>query len=459
MKHTKVLVLCGSIRAHKDNYQHIYDLVNKSKDIPTYQEAFLASKNNINNFCNSEIISGAALVGAKQAGAKIKYFSLMDLFPKNKIAKNISCFDSSVDQLNNLDTLGIDSINLEKLLSLLNWSNGIVLSTPVYFGDRSSVANKILQISSVRTRILNKIYGVVSVGAKRNGGQETCNIYSLYEMLAHGALGVGNGMPTSQYGGTAIGGDKGSVIEDNWGLRTAFGTGERVAQTAQLFTAGIDSSTKNKLKITFLITMDTLTGDLSNHIKLLAKSIEDKRSEINVRVVNISDQPIYRCLGCNVCPQKKMGRTAKCAIDDALPELIETSFNDVDGFIVCGVNPKNFENLTTRYQVFTERLRCIRRNDFQLSNKLVAGLCYHEFGATINPIHSLKVMTSYIRHNTIIHRPIEIFNHNGMLLNTGETNLLSFCKAVSLLAHGKRQISIPEYTYTPYGEGGGYNEF
>lgn len=359
--------------------------------------------------------------------------------------------------------MDIDKTELEVLLNALEESSGIILATPVYFGDRSSVANKFLQLASVRERVQKKVYGVVSVGAKRNGGQETCNVFSLYEMLNQGALGVGNGLPTSQYGGTAVGGDMGKVADDEWGLSTALGTGVKVAQTAAFVDAGLKSPQPNqKTKIVMLVAMDTKNRELKKCIETLTQEASDKLPNTHFTTLNLVDNDIYRCLGCDVCPKITGTQKSKpqCVISDSSDYLEEIRQNlcDADAFIVCGVNPTDIEDLITRYQVMTERMRHIRRNDYELSNTLIAGLCLHKFGATINPIHSLKVMVSYIRHNTIMHRPIEIFQYNGQILDNGLNSLLDFCQSAKLLAAGRSQIPIAAQKYEPYGEGGGYIE-
>ena len=49
-----------------------------------------------------------------------------------------------------------------------------------------------------------------------------------------GGLVVGNGPPTSQFGGTAVGGNIGTMENDYFGIMTSQGTGLRVAETAEI---------------------------------------------------------------------------------------------------------------------------------------------------------------------------------------------------------------------------------
>jgi multimeric flavodoxin WrbA len=453
----KVLALGGSIRAKFSNRELILGMASRAADSIGYQE--LVRKQLLStSLCNSEILAGAALAGARMCGAEIDYIPLCHLFPRKD--RGLSDLQGDDDVISHLDTLDIDEEALGELLDSLGKSQGVVLATPVYFGDRSSVANKFLQLAAVRERVRDKTFGVVSVGAKRNGGQETCNIFSMYEMLHQGTFGVGNGMPTSQYGGTAVGGDLGMVTDDDWGLATAFGTGERVAQVSRIVAAGLEVAAKPKANIVFLLAMDTRDGKLKAHIDSLIAEARETTDGIEFKAINLVEHDIYRCLGCKVCPKDGDTRCEhpQCIIrdpDDYL-ETARTLLAGADGIIVCGINPSDIADLVTRYQVFTERMRSIRRNNYELSNTLFAGLCYHDFGATINPIHSLKVMVSYIRHNTVAHKPIELFEHNGALMDSGAAGVAEFCRAARIVAAGKAQVVLPEPVYNAYGEGGGY---
>lgn len=270
---------------------------------------------------------------------------------------------------------------------------------------------------------------------------------------------MGNGVPTSQYGGTAVGGSKGAVVEDEWGLLTAFGTGARVAQVSNLVKAGA-APLQRDTNILFIVAMDTKKRNLAAYIDKTVARLGEQVPGVAFSVVNLVDHDIYRCLGCETCP-KPSGDDAngRCYItdkDDYL-EFVRARLAKADGFVICGYNPVSIDDLVTRYQVFTERMRFIRRNNYELSNKLVTALCYHEFGATINPIHSLKSMVSYIRHNTVMRKPIDIFEYEGTVLDSGLEPLVDFCHAATVLASGCETVELPQPHYDPYSAGGGYS--
>jgi len=151
---------------------------------------------------NSEIALSSALWSAKNTGVEIEHLSLSEYFLETKERKNIEDLK-------------------EKLLD----ADGIILSSPVYFGDRSSLAqsfyNYLREDKELLSSLKDKVYGGIAVGAKRNGGQETTLIYHLIDMLNIGFMGVGNDSETtSQYGGTGLAGDVGTMNKDSYGLAT-----------------------------------------------------------------------------------------------------------------------------------------------------------------------------------------------------------------------------------------------
>jgi multimeric flavodoxin WrbA len=57
-------------------------------------------------------------------------------------------------------------------------------------------------------KLKDKVAGAISVGASRNGGQET-TISAIHQfLLIQDAIVVGDGAPKAHYGGTGVGGAK-----------------------------------------------------------------------------------------------------------------------------------------------------------------------------------------------------------------------------------------------------------
>ena len=98
---------------------------------------------------------------------------------------------------------------------------------------------------------------VLSVGAKRNGGQETLLIHQIMDFANLGMLGVGNDSDTTaQYGGTGHAGDVGSGAKDEYGINTSIGTGNRIAQVLKIKEYSDSYRLRDKVKIGIIILQD-----------------------------------------------------------------------------------------------------------------------------------------------------------------------------------------------------------
>ncbi len=440
------MTLCGSIRAHTSQYDAVMELAQTEGAVSEFIRKGKSLVRAGITLSNSEILAAATMKGAQSKGADIDYFPLVVLFHHKESSVLDLRFrlskENAVDELAYVDTLTIVEEKLEELYTKITEADGVILSTPVYFGDRSSVANKFLQITARKNLLQNKIFGVASVGAKRNGGQETCNIYSMIETLNQGALVVGNGPPTSQYGGTAVGGDQGNVLEDESGIDTAFGVGMKVAHVSEMYSK--DKHPTNRTRIDILVTMDTGERFLANYLKDLTNRVEKVIPWVEFVIHELIGSTIYRCLGCTICPvpSKDSGdsdKATKCTIkdhEDCL-EKLRVSLKGSDCAIIAGLNLLDYEKIIFRYQVLTERMRYIRRSNFELTDLLITGLCYNQFGATANSIHTTKTLTSYIRHNTTFYKPIDIFEYNGKILNDGKDSLIELCNTARRMKAGK----------------------
>ncbi len=112
---------------------------------------------------------------------------------------------------------------------------GIVIATPVYFGNMSSLCKAFLERCNDFRKtdtFSNTVAGVVAVGGSRNGGQEL-TIQSVQAVLfCHEMLLVGDGKPTSHRGATVWSGAPGGVTKDEFGMSTCRNLGRRVAEVA-----------------------------------------------------------------------------------------------------------------------------------------------------------------------------------------------------------------------------------
>lgn len=459
-----ILTLCGSIRASRGNNAVIAELAHSGGGLGGLIEQARRARAAGTKLSNTEILSAAAMMGALSHGAEVSYMSLKDLFkPMDAPVIDLRSMKEGdgIAALTCLDTLQLAPGLGERFQDAVQKADGVVLNTPVYFGDRSSVANKAMQLTGLHKSLEGKVLGAASVGAKRNGGQETCNIYALLEALSQGALGVGNGPPTSQYGGTAVGGHPGHVLDDEWGLATTYGVGRRVAQATEVWTKGLEAqkaAPDAPCRVTIIVTMDTAERELTSRLRHLADRAMAILPWADVRVHEVLDASIYRCLGCRDCPGDTDAAPPRCVIKDPGEplEILREQLRESDGLIVAGLNLKDAERIMYRYQVLIERTRFLRHNDFELMHLLVTPLVYNQVGAMSNPIHTVKTITSYIRHNTILCRSVEILEHEGRILVDGLDDLLRVCRIAQVLSLGRRVCGRLDRTYETAGLGGGY---
>jgi multimeric flavodoxin WrbA len=252
--------------------------------------------------------------------------------------------------------------------------DGVVLSTPVYFGDRSSTLHRFIR----EVYLKEKAVGVVSAGAKRNGGQETTNIYALYDCLVQGALITGNGPPTAQYGGTGWAGNKTSIVNDDFGIKTSYGTGIQVARLAKVVTA---KESERRPKVTFVV----VTKD---HMDMSFTDMWFKN--FDVEIVDITKFNIRKCIACPVCPNGDLTKDYKCIIkNDDMDEVRKPMVRGDCIIFVSGTDD-------TEFQEFIERTRFIRRDHFELSERVYSSI---SVTSSITDILPLRIMTNLLRQN------------------------------------------------------------
>ena len=111
---------------------------------------------------------------------------------------------------------------------------GLIIGSPCYFRTLSGLAKCFLErLAPLREPVMvlaDKPFGVVTVGAFRNGGQELTIQEIQAILLCFGMVPVGGHAPAFQ-GATLLSAND-SVAQDELGLRTAAQVGKRVAEIA-----------------------------------------------------------------------------------------------------------------------------------------------------------------------------------------------------------------------------------
>ncbi len=385
----------------------------------------------IHGLSNSEILLAAGLWGAKNNGTEIEHANLCDYFGNQQ------------STVRNLDVL------VEKVRA----ADAILLSGPVYFGDRSSLANDFLRILRRKPSLVtDTFFAGLSVGAKRNGGQETLLIHQIMDFANLGMLGVGNDSDTTaQYGGTGHAGDVGSGAKDEYGINTSIGTGNRIAQVLKIKEYSDSYRLRDKVKIGIIILQD-VTEQAKRFIEkhVLESELANKA---DFRFFYFVNEPLRRCIGCDVCPTViGNDEVYRCIIRDKKDLFVKhhNEIIDLDAILLGGYSSESYDSVISIYQAYMERTRYLRRSDYIYSNFLVAPLVFQEVGSTEN-LH-IRILTSMIRHHTIMHKPILFYVQDGELIRFHDSykNLTSFIEKASSLTAGRILYGSSAESYSNY---------
>ncbi|RLB10245.1 MAG: hypothetical protein DRG39_06715 [Deltaproteobacteria bacterium] len=412
-----ILGIGGSLRS-KLRPQEVEAIVSniKNREMLNYLVEKLSRDQKLSN---SDLCLIIALYGVKEKGLNFRAVNLKKIFREGGKVKGISQFKK-----------------------LLEDAKGLIISSPVYFGDRSSLIDDFIRFAKEHKLFEKKVVGCLSVGAKRNGGQETTNIYILKEVNDCGAYVVGNGPPTSQYGGTAWAGNIGSLREDEFGIMTSLGTGRKVAETVLLLQEPSSYPEKN-IKISFWIMQDYI-DKLENQIKEIIASLRDKLINVEWDVINFTKLKVKRCKACNICPWDKGKKNGeyKCKIKKDDFAFIYERIIHTNGIIVSAYYDTD-KRAKSVYQKVLERVRQVRRDNFLLTNVPTTSLFMADDPTKSEDLFSLKVMTSFLRQNTILFPPLYISKG----LEKDISKFEKFCRLVSY----NRQFFKKSPQYLPIG--------
>jgi multimeric flavodoxin WrbA len=420
-----IYIIGGSIRNRADQ-EAIVDNVKKIKNEAFLYE-YIENLGRAKKISNSEGCSIAAAYGALNKNANVKYLQLNKYFLRSGRNRNV-----------------------KELFKILKKADGIIFALPVYFGDRSSLFHELIEKMKLENLDFSgKVFGFVSVGAKRNGGQETTIIFAMQNITELGGLVVGNGPPTSQYGGTTVGGNIGTMEDDYFGIMTSQGTGRKVVETVEILKKGIDhkQAKTKKVKISFFVLQDS-RSILKSHIENIIK--RSKLKNVDFQVIDVTKYKLNRCFACNICPNGEAKEDYKCInYKDDMKKLHDKIISN-DGIIIAGLSLHDLAKVKSIYQKFIERSRYIRRDDFRLTNILSTAFSLNEIGT--NNLFNLRAMTSFIRHNTIIHRGIHNYLDTGKIIDCESVPILtSFVDYSRIISIGREKVEIGSTRYSPIG--------
>jgi multimeric flavodoxin WrbA len=378
---------------------------------------------------NSEVALAAGLWSALQLGCDIDHMSLSEYFPAADVARN-----------------------LEELKQRLREADGILLSGPVYFGDRGSLAQELVDLirndQALQAALQNKVYAGIAVGAKRNGGQETTLIYQLLDMIHAGLLGVGNDSETTaQYGGTGHAGDVGTMNKDEYGLWTSMGAGRRLAKVAKLVSQGRRGGLRGKVRIMFWILQDRAGAARDYVARLVAAHTE----HVEATIIQAAGQHVTRCIACDICPTHvDVDGAYRCIIKTKRDGFVDwhTDFADQDAVVPVVYSTGDRRGLTTNYQTFIERTRYLRRGDYLFSDAVTAPLVLQDLG--VHESMEVRMVTSVLRHHTIVTEPMVAYLSKGVELNPLQVaaQYARFVNRTQLVVAGRLRCLLDAYAQT-----------
>ncbi len=343
---------------------------------------------------NSEVALAAGLWAAKNCGSQIEHLSRADHF-------------SASGRIHDSETLR------HKLLA----ADGLLISGPVYFGDRGSVAESLIDFiardQEIVEHLRGKPYGGIAVGAKRNGGQETTLIYQMLDALDMGMLAVGNDSETtSQYGGTGWAGDVGTMHKDSYGLDTSMGTGRRLARILSRLNSGAQLTTPPKVLFLILQEAEGLAA------RSVAEIVNHPELRLDATVLDLSERQIRRCLACDICPTHvDIDEEYRCVIRSSNDDMsvLHTAFLDQDMIVPVVASARDRTTWVSNYQTFVERTRYLRRGDYVLSDLIVSPLLVAQPGAPSSLL--IRMITSFVRHHTVVSRPAFVVAETNQALS------------------------------------------
>ncbi len=380
---------------------------------------------------NSEIMLTAGLWGAITSGADIEHITLADYFGDMKKGKK----------------------SHDILIEKVKKADGLLVSGPVYFGDRSSLTHDFIQVLRKNQSVVrNKLFAGMAVGAKRNGGQETCLVYQMIDFVNLGMFAVGNDADTTaQYGGTGHAGEIGSGADDEYGIKTSVGAGRRIAQVLNLKEHGRIAKLKDRPRVGIFVLQD-----VDKQAKALTEDyiLNSRFSEkADFKFFYFPKELVRRCIACDMCPQT-IGKDEiyRCIIKNNtdLFAKFHKEIIDLDAILLGGYSPVEYDRLESIYQSFMERTRYLRRSDYVFSNCLVAPFVIQEIGSRENL--QTRIHTSIIRHHTIMHRPVIFHVDGGKILQLEKSleTLDSFLDAVAEMTAGRIIYMCSEDSYSNY---------
>ncbi|HUU73022.1 MAG TPA: hypothetical protein VMW70_10385, partial [Burkholderiales bacterium] len=244
-----------------------------------------------------------------------------------------------------------------------------------------------------------------------------------------------------------------TLYRDDYGIETAVATGKRLASCLQQQELGRDFHITGKIRIGVWMLQDVAQKRGVEFVKELCREIESTTPAVTFDVRDFSESEIYRCIACDVCPVKPGSRDDyRCIIKSEKDLFVQQHNNlvNVDAVLLAAYSPAERGDLHSVYQRFLERTRYLRRDDYALADRLAAPLVISEVGSNQN-LH-IRMLTSLVRHQTILHHPLIGYEHGDQVLTRDQLieDAMSFVKCAAQLTAGRVARSGAESSQLAY---------
>ena len=157
------------------------------------------------------------------------------------------------------------------------------------------------------------------------------------------------------------------------------------------------------------------------YFNLWISDMKKVHPDIEIVFWDVVSEKVIRCIGCDICPTDVgVPKDYRCIIkrkDDFMMKY-HKEIVDADALLICAYSPENRKELLSYYQQFVERTRYIRRDNYLYSDLLVSPFVISELSARQN-MH-IRILTSFIRHQTILTHPIIGMIQDGIYINENE---------------------------------------
>lgn len=458
-----VLGVSASLRNKRFSYKN--ELVEDLKKIKNLKE--------LNKFVNNQIkitFSDIEKLKEKELTFDEKYKELKKHkgnrgLSNSETALVYALWNSLQEKNINIDYLSLSNIFENENETKLNHfkkkflnCNALLVSGPVYFGDRGSLTQRMIEFINSDEDCMRHakkiLYAGLAVGAKRNGGQETTLIFQALDFLNMGCKVIGNGHDTTaQYGGTVVAGDIGKAVEDDYGIKTALSTGKNIGEV--LNNIDLNKSISRKQlnethKCNIFILQDNKQEECSKIIKSLLKNYKNKNKNITFKVFEVYKEEVHKCIACDVCPiSYDLSEKYRCIINNK-EDFFKKNHQEIidcDSFIFAAYSGTNFINIKTNYQQFIERTRYLRRDNYLFGRKLVSSFILSEVNSNRN-LH-IRILTSLVRHHNILFKPILVFKNANTYINFEniKKQFIDFCSTALKVRNKTKKIEYKPVGY------------